>query len=274
MMHHSIFFNQKEKKIRKNMQEEMHFFFQWRNRFVEGGCNATLITQILKKKQIDHYDLLYQAFIHLPKSMRKKLTQEWELFCLSGEERAFCYAVRELKLNHKTHNRYGENALHYAALSNNPNQIYRALKLGIAWNSESHDHCNILHFSVFSRELKQLQTVLALETNMREALSRHIKEDRNIFHFAAFTGIVEIMELVKNLVDDIHAEDIDGFNALDYARANYIEVKNTEQVEVMQIKNAELAIQSLSKMGLTSDRDLKDFHFLKIKEAQTLRLAR
>lgn len=222
-----------------DIHEELKFhFYKWKDTFVTAGCNPGLITNVLGKHMIENYDNLYQSFIRLPTDRRQNISNLWELFCLSGEKIAFLYLTNFKKLTKNTRNASGENALHYAALSTNPSQIYRALELGIPWNSTSDNHFNLLHFATLSGKVNQVNNVLGFEEKFKEKLPRVADNGINVFHLAALTGCVEIIELCKDLVEDLQACDNQGLNALDYAR----------------ISNNEAAIAKLTALGLVDHR--------------------
>ncbi|OGT35187.1 MAG: hypothetical protein A3F11_01925 [Gammaproteobacteria bacterium RIFCSPHIGHO2_12_FULL_37_14] len=229
----------------KLIHDELLFFIHWKNEFIAAGCNSALIAKVLKTNRIEHYQQLFRIFTRLPPDIRKGMLYQWELFCLSGEKQSFYYAKQFCGLTQTKRNLLGMNALHYAALSGNPEQIYRALELGIIWNSKSFNQCNILHFAILSGELKQIIKVLELEDTQHVKLSRTIEKNRNVFHLAAFTGIIELINFTKDLINNIHEKDDDGLNALDYARAS----------------NEINAIEHLAMMGLSSDHCLDNFCF-------------
>ena len=190
-----------------------------RTRFIEDGCNENLIDELIKLNVIENYKHLYQVFTTLLPGIRENIQTLWQLLCLSGEEKAFSHA-KTLGMNTFTATEMGENPFHYAVLSGNPSQVDRVLALNIPWDSTTRDRINGLHYAMLSHSKAQVEKILSLEKQYRKKLDRQSNKGRNILHYAAATGCIDVVEIAIKEVDDLHAQDAFGYNALDYARVN------------------------------------------------------
>lgn len=220
------------------------------------GGDPKWVDVLVQLNLIADYEHLYHCLIKLLPGMRQDITDIRFLLCLSGEAKAFHYAVHHLKLNATTINAWQESALHYASLSGQPKQIDLAINLGIAWDSESYNRLNILHYAILSKNPAQIDHVLSLEKHYQQPLNLITKKGRNILHFAALTGDPETLEKVITLAIarglDFKSEDIYGFNALNYA----IYSNNQRVVTILKNLGLKASNQEHFSIGELEERKL------------------
>ena len=200
----------------KNSSENL---VDWKKKFVEKNCNEDLIEYVLKQKKIKDYDNLYSRFSVLPDDTRCDIQNPWELFCLSGETEAFDFAANEIdeecRMTKESVGKWGVTPLHLSAASGSPDQLQRAIDLGIAWDTETLGKMNILHYAAMG-SAKQIDKVLQLEKDNKHVLSRTDQDKRTALHIASAIGSVEIIEKTLTFTE-IKSHDSYGCNPLDYA---------------------------------------------------------
>lgn len=220
-----------------------------KNTATDTGVDTDFIDVVVKSGSISNYENLYHVYNNLLPAVRQGITEAWQLLCLSGEPEAFNYAVENLNMTKDTVGKWGDNPLHFSALSGNPAQINKALNLGIMWNSEVHNHANILHFAFLSKSPDQVNKVLELEKEHHEKLPTTFKKDRNVLHLAAISGKIDVLDLALELVKDedrklnLDAKDIYDFNALNYA------VKKGNQRVIKKLKELGLTCENQESFG-------------------------
>lgn len=275
---------------------------EWEERFIQAGCDTVLFKQVYQTKVIEDYKKLLKAFTNLPISMREDFQEPWQLFVLSGEKKAFEYALNpdntKIKpMNKDSKSSGGENALHYAALCQERDnfgaetQLDRALKLGIPFDSVSNLGFNIIHYVVLGTQgqmlrVNDLKSEYSKKTE--KDLSLIANDNVNVFHLAAFSGNLFAYHYAKNVIlasdleetivklhqktfnsecKPLHATDLNGFNALHYAEKR-LSLALTEQEKNSCLK----IIESLKAFHLeTKEGEFRNLRFgdgSKIKTAQ------
>lgn len=230
----------------------------WAKRLTEAGCDEKLVEKVFKAKAINNYEPLWQTFRRLPLNFQKKITEPWQLLVLSGESNAFDYAVKNLNMHSDTRSPAGELPLFYAALSNNPEQLDKALELTDKKNkkdligSYASNGCNVLHYAILSRNPEQYEKVLQLykDEDLTPIATVHDSK-RNALHIAALTGNPDMVDSVLATVDllgiNVKDQDDDLFNALNYA---------------MKASNDNHRVQDeLKKLGLRPEGNHNEFYF-------------
>lgn len=145
---------------------------------------------------------LYHVLYRLNPALRQEIQKPWQLLVLSGEQNAFEAAAKHYEINANSHTEGGLNTLHLAALSGAPDQVKRALSLGIAFDSTSNEGLNTLHYAVLSKSAPQLQAITNLEKEKGITLAAQAASGLNLLMLGAFTGNPTVFEAAKALAKE------------------------------------------------------------------------
>gem|GEM_PF-6062915 len=238
-------------------QETKHIVY-WHDKLIEAGCDIKLLEHVVTTETIQDYKHLYHVFSKMSYNDRIKITEPWELYCLSGEVNAMFYAIEHEGLTKETKSKNGNNALLYAArggsvagidfankilkipansandLGYNP-LLYAAYLGNVAAIKHSSkdldlpptvtakDKANIHHFAALSGSLSALKHTLK---NFKKPNPNSLTEyGENLLHCAGKSGSVKMMEfLIDELKFDPNVVDKNGETFLHYAiRSNDID---------------------------------------------------
>lgn len=232
----------------------------------EAGNNPSIVADIIKNDSIQphQFSKLVNLFRYtLKRFIHKEINEPWQLLVVSGDSESFAKAVSIYNINKDSQTAGGLNALHLAAMSDEPSQLDNALNLGVPFDSKSKEGLNVLDYAALSGNVAMIRHLLELEQKLGIKLKSN-KDAPNALMMAALSGKLNAVKAIEAIALEKERGIEMNANYGEHNIANFALRGNNQQV-----------IKYLADKGFTADLDKQEnFAYGKSESPKTLRMER